>query len=86
MSQKCADVWYAFMRGLVIPVHVSHLFLYFFTILSMSDCLGMCFLMINNGESTGTSGWDFCVYSISGGLMVLTACISKSGCFSDILL
>ena len=48
-----------------------------FTILSMSDCLGMCFLMIDNGVPTGTSGWDFCVYSISGGLMVLTACISN---------
>ena len=57
----------------------------FFTMLSMSDCLGMCFLMIDNGVSTGTCGWDFCVYSISGGQMVLTACISKSGCFSDIL-
>ena len=32
--------------------HVSILF----TILSMSDCLGMCFLMIDNGISTGTSG------------------------------
>ena len=51
----------------------------------MSDCLGMCFLMTDSGVSTGTSGWDFFVYSISGGLMVLTACISKSGCFSDIL-
>ena len=33
--------------------------------------------MINNGVSTGTSGWDFCVYLISGGLIVLTACSSK---------
>ena len=56
--------------------HVSILF----TILSMSDCLGMCFVMINNGVSTGTTGWDFCAYSISGARMVLTACISKSRC------
>ena len=26
--------------------------------------------MFDNGVSTGTSGWDFFVYSISGGLMV----------------
>ena len=53
-----------------------------FTILSMSDCQGMCFLMTNSGVSMGTSGWEVLVYSISGGLMVLTGCISKSGCFS----
>ena len=57
-------------------IHVSILF----TILSMSDCLGICFLMTNNGVSTGTSGLEVLVYSISGGLMVLTACVSKSGC------
>ena len=36
---------------------------------------------MDNGISTGTSGWEVLVYSISGGLMVLTSCISKSGCF-----
>ena len=51
----------------------------------MSDCLGMSFLMTDNVVSTGTSGWEILVNSISGGLMVLTACISKSGCFSDSL-
>ena len=44
-------------------MHVSILF----TILSMSDCLGMCFLMIDNGVSTGISGWDFlCTFNIWG--------------------
>ena len=61
--------------------HVSILF----TILSMSDCLGICFLMTDNGVSTGTSVLEVLVYSISRGLIVLTACISKSGCFSDSL-
>ena len=41
--------------------------------------------MTDNGVSTGTSGWEVLVYSISGTLMVLTACISKSECFSDSL-
>ena len=54
-----------------------------FTILSMSDCHGICFLIIDSGVSVGTSAWDVCVYSIPEGLMVLTGCISKSGCFSD---
>ena len=53
------------------------------TILSMSDCHGICFLIIDSGVSVGMSAWGVCVYSISGGLMLLTACISKSGCFSD---
>ena len=56
----------------------------FLTILSMSDCLGMCLWIIDNGVSIGTSAWRACVYSISGGQMVLTGSISKSGCFSDI--
>ena len=51
----------------------------------MSDCLGMCFLMTDSGVSTGTSGWDYFVYSISRGWMVLKACISKSRCFSGLL-
>ena len=38
---------------------------------------------MDSGVSVGTSVWGVCVYSISGGLMVLTGCISKSGCFSD---
>ena len=54
-------------------------------ILSMSDCLGMCLRIIDNGVSIGTSAWGICVYSISGGQMVLTGSISKSRCFSDIL-
>ena len=56
-----------------------------FTILSMSNCQGICFLMTDGGVSIGTGGWGVLVYSISGGLMVLTGCISKSGCFSDSL-
>ena len=51
----------------------------------MSDCLGMCLQIIDNGISIGTSAWGICVYLISGGHMVLTGSISKSGCFSDIL-
>ena len=51
----------------------------------MSHCLGMCLQIIDSGVSIGTSACDFCVYSISGGQMVLTGSISKSGCFSDIL-
>ena len=39
--------------------------------------------MMDNGVSVGTNAWGVCVYSTSGGLMVLTGCISKSGCFSD---
>ena len=48
----------------------------------MSDCLGMCFQIIDKGVSIGTSAWGVCVYLISRGQMVLT---SKSGYFSDIL-
>ena len=51
----------------------------------MSDCLGMCLQTIDNGVSIGTSDWGICVYSISGGHMVLTGSISKSRCFCDIL-
>ena len=51
----------------------------------MSDCLGMCFQIIDKGVSIGTSAWGVCVYLISRGQMVLTGFISKSGCFSDIL-
>ena len=43
----------------------------------------VCFLIIHSGVSVSTSAWGLCVYSISGGLIVLTGCISKSGCFSD---
>ena len=57
----------------------------FLSILSMSDCLGMCLQIIDNGVSIGTSAWGICVYLISGGQMVLTGSISKSGCFADIL-
>ena len=41
--------------------------------------------MTDSGVSMGTSGLEVLVYSISGGLMVLTGCILKSGCFSDSL-
>ena len=51
----------------------------------MSDCLGMCFQIIDNGLSIGTSAWGVCVYLISGGQMVFTGSISKSGSFSDVL-
>ena len=53
------------------------------TILSMSDCHGICFLIIDSGVLVDTSALGICVYSIPGGIMVLTGCISKSGCFSD---
>ena len=59
--------------------------LMFLNILSMSDCLGMCLQIIDNGVSISTSAWGVCVYLISGGQMVLTGSISKSRCFSDIL-
>ena len=49
----------------------------------MSDSHGLCFLVIVSGVSVGTNAWEVCVYVISGGGMVLTGCISKSGCFSD---
>ena len=58
----------------------------FLTILSMSDCQGMCLQIIDNAVSIGTNVWGVCVYLISRGQMVLTGPISKSGCFSDILL
>ena len=57
----------------------------FLTMLSISDCLGMCLWIIDNGVSIGTSAWGVCVYLISRGQMVLTGSISKSRCFSDIL-
>ena len=44
----------------------------------MSDYLGMCLRIIDKGVSIGTSAWGICVYSISGGPMVLTGSISKS--------
>ena len=28
----------------------------------MSDCLGMCLWIIDNGVSIGTSAWSVCVY------------------------
>ena len=49
----------------------------------MSDCHGICFLIIDRGVSVGTNAWEVSVYSISGGQMVLIGCISKSGCFPD---
>ena len=51
----------------------------------MSDYSGMCLRVIDNGVSIGTSGWGVCVNSISGGQMVLTGSILKSGCFPDSL-
>ena len=51
----------------------------------MSDHLGMCLWIMDSGVSIGISAWGVCVYSISGGQMVLTGSISKSGCFSDTL-
>ena len=51
----------------------------------MSDCLGMCLRIIDNGVSIGTGAWGVCVYSISRDQMVLTGPISKPGCFSYIL-
>ena len=32
----------------------------------MSDCLGMCLQIIDNGVSIGTNAWGVCVNSISG--------------------
>ena len=57
----------------------------YLTILSMSDCLGMCLRIMDSGVSIGTSAWGVCVYLISGGQMVLTGSFSKFRCFSDIL-
>ena len=37
------------------------------TILSMSDCHGIYFLIIDRGVSVGTNAWEVCVYLISGG-------------------
>ena len=51
----------------------------------MSDCLGMCLRIIDNGVSIGTSAWAFVYIQYLGGQMVLTGSISSSGCFSDIL-
>ena len=51
----------------------------------MFGCQGMCFLITDKGVSIGTSGCELVLYSISGGLMVLMGCISKSACFSDSL-
>ena len=61
--------------------HISRLT----TILSMSDSQGMCFLITDNGVSIGTSDCGLLLNSISGDLIVLTGCISKSRCFSDSL-
>ena len=79
MSQKWIDVWSALMRscawiGNSNPC-VTHVSMHF-TILSMSDCLGMCFWIMDRGISVGMSGCGACVYSISEGQMVLTGCIS----------
>ena len=40
----------------------------FLTILSMSDCLGMCLQIIDNGVSIGTSASGVCVYVVPPGL------------------
>ena len=47
----------------------------FLTILSISDCLGMCLHIMDSGVSIGTNAWDVCVYLISRGQMVLTGSI-----------
>ena len=47
----------------------------FLTILSMSDCLGMCLWIMDSGVSIGTSAWGVCVYFIPRGQMVLTGSI-----------
>ena len=51
----------------------------------MSDYLGMCLRIIDNGVLIGTNAWGIYVYLISGDQMVLTGSSSKSRCFSDIL-
>ena len=51
----------------------------------MPDCPGMCLRIIDNGVLIGTNIWGVCVNLISGGQMVVTGSISKSGCFSEIL-
>ena len=38
----------------------------FLTILSMSDCLGMCLWIIDNGVLIGTSAWVFVYIQSSG--------------------
>ena len=32
----------------------------------MSDCHGICFLIIDRGVSVGTNAWEVCVYSTTG--------------------
>ena len=53
----------------------------FLTILSMSDCIGMCLQIIDNGVSIGTSAWGICVYLISGGQIALTGSFQNPGVF-----
>ena len=45
----------------------------------MSDCHGICFLIIDREVSVGTNASELCVYLISGGQIVLTGCISNQG-------
>ena len=47
----------------------------------MSDCLGMCLQIIDSGVSIGTNACGVCVYSISGGRIVLTGSIQNLGVF-----
>ena len=47
----------------------------------MSDCLGMCLQIIDNGVSIGTSACSFRAYSNSGGQMVLTGSNQNPGVF-----
>ena len=51
----------------------------FLTILSMSDCHGICFLIIDRGVSVGTNAWEVCVYSISVGKLCEQAVSQNQG-------
>ena len=61
------NVRYAFMRSCAwignSKLWITHVSI-FLTILSMSECLGMCLQMIDKGVSIGTSAWGICVYVV----------------------
>ena len=58
MSQKHVECLYAFTSSCawIGNSRITRVSM-FLTILSMSDCLGMCLWIIDNGVSIGTSAW-----------------------------
>ena len=47
------------------------------TILSMSDCRGICFLIIDSGVSVGTNAWE-AVYIQSLGVKLCSQAVSQN--------